>query len=138
MSFVKNNSNASICFPILPEAFILGAIPNDIVVEFISLFPDAIINSLSPIFLVCFINFNPKVAIVLFSSTNGTISDIVPTQTISKYFKYSFASNSNFIEIACISLNTTPTPAKPLNGYVSSFFFGSIIQYAFGKISACS
>ena len=138
LSSVKKSSNASICFPILPEAFILGAIPNDIADEFISLLPDAIINSLSPMFLVCFINFNPSVAIVLFSSTNGTMSDIVPRHTKSKYFKYSFASSSSFIEIACISLNTTPTPAKPLNGYVSFFLFGSTIQYALGKISACS
>ena len=89
-------------------------------------------------FFVIPTSLNPNFAIVLFSSTNGTISDIVPIHTISKYFKYSFGSSPNFIDIACISLNTTPTPAKPLNGYVLSFRFGFIIQYAFGKFSACS
>ena len=41
-----------------------------------------------------------SLAIVLFSPSNGTISDIVPTHTKSKYFKYSSGLISNFIESA--------------------------------------
>jgi len=52
-------------------------------------------NDFNPIFLVCSTSFNPNFAITLFSSTNGTISEIVPTHTISKYFRYSFSSNFN-------------------------------------------
>ena len=69
----------------------------------------------------------------LFSSTNGTMSDIVPIQTISKYFKYSSSFNPNFIPKACITLNTTPTPANSRNGYVLSFRLLSITANAFGN-----
>ena len=136
--FVKNKSKASSWYPILPQAFILGATPKDIVFESIFLYPDCNINSLNPIFLVCATNFNPNFAITLFSSTNGTISDIVPTHTISKYFKNSFSSKPNLSDIACINLNTAPHPASPLNGYWLSFLLALIIAYAFGKLSDCS
>ena len=88
--------------------------------------------ALNPKFLVCSTNFNPNFTITLFSSVSGTISEIVPIHTMSKYFKYSFSSNPIFIDIACISLNTTPTPAKFLHGYVLSFLFASTIAIASG------
>ena len=97
MSFDKNSFKASSACPILPHAFILGATPKDIVVESRFLYPDDIINDFNPIFFVCATNNSPNFVITLFSSTNGTMSDIVPTHTISKYFKYSFSSNPNFI-----------------------------------------
>ena len=111
-SFVRNNLKASFSSPILPQAFILGAIPKDIVVEFTSLYPVDASKVLKPIFFDIGTSFNPNLVITLFSSTSGTISEIVPTHTISKYFKYSLLSKFNLIEIACISLNTTPTPAN--------------------------
>ena len=92
ISFDKNSFNASSACPILPHAFILGATPNDIVFESIFLYPDDISKDFNPMFFVCVTSINPNFAITLFSSTNGTISDIVPTHTISKYFKYSFSS----------------------------------------------
>ena len=100
ISFDKNRFSASSACPILPHALILGATPNDIVVESIFLYPDDINKLCSPKFLVCLTNSNPNFAIALFSSTNGTMSDIVPIHTISKYFKYSFSSKPNFIPIA--------------------------------------
>ena len=63
-------------------------------------------------FFVTSTNFNPNLAITLFSFIKGTISDIVPIATKSKYFKYSFSSNYNSILMACININTTPTPAS--------------------------
>ena len=52
----------------------------------------------------------------LFSSTNGTISDIVPTATMSKYCKNSLSGRPNLLVKACINLKTVPTPAKFLKG----------------------
>ena len=66
------------------------------------------------------------------------MSDIVPRHTKSRYFRYSFASSFNFIDIACISLNTTPTPASSLKGYLLFSIFGSITANPFGKISSGS
>ena len=133
---VKKSFKASSSHPILPQALILGAIPKDIVFELTCLYPEALSKALSPGFLVTSTNFNPSFAITLFSSINGTISEIVPTQTISKYFKYSFSSSPNFIPKAWVSLNTTPHPAKLLNGYLSlSFLFKSITAIAGGNIS---
>ena len=100
--------------------------------ESIFLYPDELIIDLNPIFLVCLININPNFVITLFSSIRGTISDIVPTQTISKYFKYSSSFNPISIPRACISLNTTPTPANSLNGYVLSFLLLSTTAIALG------
>ena len=99
-SSVKNSLNASSCFPILPHAFILGAIPNEIMYEFISLYPVSFINCCNPILFVHFISIRPNFAITLFSSTNGTISDMVPMHTISRYFKYSFSFIPSFIDNA--------------------------------------
>ena len=82
------------------ELLTLDAMPNEIAVESIFLKPIVSINVRSPIFFVTSTNFKPNFAITLFSSTNGTMSEIVPTQTKSKYFKYSFSSNPNLIEIA--------------------------------------
>ena len=48
---------------------------------------DILSKDLSPKFLVSFIISSPYLDIILFSSTSGTISEIVPTATISKYFK---------------------------------------------------
>ena len=135
---VKNSFNASSWCPILPHAFILGATPKDIVLESILLYPKVFISSFSPMFLVISTSLKPSFAITLFSSTSGTMSDIVPIATISKYFKYSLSSKPNSLEIACISLNTTPTPASSLNGYWLSFLFASTTAYAFGIFSACS
>ena len=89
--------------------------------------------ALSPIFLVCLISINPNFAITLFSSIKGTISDIVPTHTMSKYFKYSSYFKPNFIPKACVNLKTTPTPANSRNGYLLSFLLLSITARAFGN-----
>ena len=100
------------------------------------LYPEAFKRALSPGLRVTSTNFKPSLAITLFSSTKGTISEIVPTHTISKYFKYSFSSIPNFIPSACVSLNTTPHPAKLLNGYVLlSFLFKSTTATAGGNVS---
>jgi len=97
--------------------------------------PDASSKYLSPGFLCVSISFSPSFVITLFSLTSGTISDIVPRHTKSKYFKYSFASKFNFIDNPCINLNTTPTPASSLNGYLLDLVLGSITAFAFGRLS---
>ena len=66
------------------------------------------------------------------------MSDIVPIHTMSRYFKYSFSSRLSFIESACINLNTTPTPASSLNGYLLSFLLQSTTASASGKLSPTS
>ena len=63
------------------------------------------------------------------------MSDIVPRQTKSKYLRYSFSSNLSLIDKACINLNTTPTPASWLKGYLLFAILGSITAIAFGKVS---
>ena len=138
LSLHKNKSNASFSLPILPHAFILGAIPNETELESIFLNPIISIKALKPIFLVWATNLSPSFAITLFSSTNGTISEIVPIHTMSKYFKYSFSSKPNLIDNACITLKTTPTPASWLKGYSLSFLLASTTAIAFGKLSAGS
>ena len=70
------------------------------VLELISLYPDASKRDFSPTFLVTSTNLSPNFAITLFSSIRGTMSDIVPMHTISKYFKYSFSGKSSFFPIA--------------------------------------
>ena len=89
-------------------------------------------------FFVHSTNFNPSFVITLFSSTKGTISEIVPIDTISKYFKYSFYSKSNLMLKACVTLNATPTPANSLNSYLLSFLLQSTTAIASGKTSGGS
>lgn len=64
--------------------------------EFIFSHPIVFNNNFNPIFLVCFTSLSPSFAITLFSSIRGTISEIVPTQTKSKYFKYVSSPKFNF------------------------------------------
>ena len=134
MLLESKSSNASFAHPILPHAFILGATPKDIAVESTFLYPAIFKSETSPQFLVCFSNIKPNFVITLFSSFNGTISEIVPRATISKYFKYCFSSNFNFWLIAWHNLKATPTPASSLNGYVLSFLLQSTTAIALGKI----
>ena len=66
------------------------------------------------------------------------MSEIVPTHTKSRYFKYSSSLIPSFIEIACVNLNATPTPANPLNGYLLSFLLQSTTATASGNVSVGS
>ena len=63
----------------------------------------------------------PIFIITLFSSIKGTMSAAVPNEIKSKYLFAILISLPNFLIIACINLNATAPPQRPLNGYLQSF-----------------
>ena len=129
-------NKSTIIFPffILPAAFILGPILNEIFDSSILLLID-FKKFLSPILGFEFIILKPWKTIILFSSTRGIISETVAIAV--KSMKSLILHGSSEIKLwAVINLNAIPHPHNSLKGYLQSNCFGLIIPYAFGKLSS--
>ena len=124
----------------LPLAFRQGPIRNpiswDLIAPIVNLFCK--ISAFIPIFVVRFSISSPSFTRIRFSPCSSITSATVAIPAYSSNSSLASAGTCCASYSAQISLNATPAPHNPRNGYVSSSRFGSNIASAFGICSCTS
>ena len=127
---------ALIASPILPTAFIRGAIVKTIwpAVRVPGSFFALLIRAKTPGRGSVLINSIPFLTRILFSSVSDTISAAAANATRSRYCR-TISFRPTLSATALANLNATPAPDKYLNGYSQPGLIGSSTATALGIIS---